>query len=31
MVKALLNIEQKIQRKFNKIKTKYFKEIGASS
>jgi len=31
MGKALLNIEQNIQRKFNKIKAKYCKEIGASS
>jgi hypothetical protein len=31
MVQELLNIEQFCQRKFNKIKTKYFMEIGASS
>jgi hypothetical protein len=31
MVQELLNIEQFHQTKFNKIKTKYFREIGASS
>jgi hypothetical protein len=31
MVQELLNIEQFCQRKLNKIKTKYFREIGASS
>jgi hypothetical protein len=31
MMEELLNIEQFFQRKFNKIKTKNAREIGASS
>jgi hypothetical protein len=31
MVQEILNIEQYCQRKFNKIKTKFSKEIGARS